>query len=94
MLNIKWGAIALEDFKQAMLYIEKVNSRAATEVAQKIWDMTQQLSVHPGIGRPGRVLGTRELVVGTPYIVPYRVSGDSIEIIRVLHSSRKWPKHL
>jgi toxin ParE1/3/4 len=49
----------------------------------------------PGIGRPGRVAGTRELVTaGTPYIVPYRVAGDAVQIITVLHGAQNWPDRL
>ena len=54
--------------------------------------MEATLPGRPAIGRPGRVLGTRELVIGRlPYIVPYRVREKDIEILRVLHTSRRWP---
>jgi len=47
----------------------------------------------PQIGRPGRVAGTRELVIfGTPYIVPYRIGSETLQILRVYHSSRFWPE--
>ena len=47
------------------------------------------------IGRPGRVEGTRELVVaGTPYIVPYRVKAEIVQIITVLHSAQRWPDRI
>ena len=53
------------------------------------------LAQHPALGRPGRVEGTRELVVpDTPYLVPYRVRGHAVEILRVFHGARKWPKKL
>lgn len=46
---------------------------------------------HPGMGRPGRVPFTRELVIpGTPFLVIYRVRTD-VEIIRVLHGAQSWP---
>jgi toxin ParE1/3/4 len=45
------------------------------------------------MGRPGRVKGTRELViVGTPYIVAYRIKGDAVQVLRVLHGAQKWPQ--
>ena len=51
------------------------------------------LQEQPGIGRPDRVPGTRELLVPrTRYLVPYRVSGQTIEILRVLHMSRRLPE--
>jgi toxin ParE1/3/4 len=56
----------------------------------RIVEVEEGLPRHPGFGRPGRVTGTRELLVsGTPYIVPYRVDEHRIEIVRVMHSARK-----
>jgi toxin ParE1/3/4 len=47
---------------------------------------------HPNLGKPGRLTGTRELVVGgTPYVVPYRGLGDDVEILAVFHGARRWP---
>jgi toxin ParE1/3/4 len=44
------------------------------------------------MGRPGRVPGTRELVIpNTPFIVPYRVVGNTIQVLRILHGARPWP---
>ena len=75
-------------------YIAKNNPPAAERVVTAIVESTERLRKYPAIGRPGRVLGTRELVVsGTPYIVPYRVRGDVVEIVRVFHAARNWPSH-
>jgi toxin ParE1/3/4 len=61
-------------------------------MVQCIRASVERLATSPGLGRPGRVTGTRELViVGTPYIVPYRVKADVIQIITVLHGARRWP---
>jgi toxin ParE1/3/4 len=50
------------------------------------------LLVNPKLRAPGRVPGTRELVIPkTPYVVHYRVRGTKIEITRVYHTSRRWP---
>jgi len=44
------------------------------------------------MGRPGRVPSTRELVIpSTPYLVPYWVRDDCIEVLRVFHAARRWP---
>ena len=52
----------------------------------------ENLQLLPNMGRPGRLPHTRELVVsGTPFIIPYTVTGRGIEIIAVLHGSQKWP---
>ncbi|HUI35141.1 MAG TPA: type II toxin-antitoxin system RelE/ParE family toxin [Stellaceae bacterium] len=79
----------LEDIRE---YIAGDNPEAAARLVLRIRSMVEQLSAMPAIGRPGRVPGTRELVVtGTPYIVPYRVIGDAVQIITILHSAQRWP---
>ena len=61
-------------------HISRENAAAAQRVISRIRTAVQQLVITPGIGRPGRVEWTRELVVaGTPYIVPYRIKGDSVQ---------------
>ena len=67
---------------------------AAERVAERIRDSVAQLAQYPLLGRTGRVPGTRELIVsGTPFIVPYRIREDVVEIIVVLHAARRWPDH-
>jgi len=53
---------------------------------------SEMLLTFPALGRPGRVPGTRELVVHENYLVPYRKKGDTVQIIRVQHVARLWPK--
>ena len=68
------------------------NPAAAARLVQRIRTAVDRLAASPAIGRPGRVADTRELVIsGTPYIVPYRVNGDVVEVISVLHSAQRWP---
>lgn len=76
-------------------YIARYDPQAAVRMVQRIRSAVQNLAIHPALGHPGRVPGTRELVVsGTPYIVPYRVRGQTLEILRVFHTARKWPSQL
>ncbi|MDM8523030.1 type II toxin-antitoxin system RelE/ParE family toxin [Desulfococcaceae bacterium HSG8] len=82
----------MDDLNQSAEYIAQHNMNAARKLASRIWNAVQMLAHHPEMGRPGRISGTRELVVsGTSYIVPYRIRGDEIQILRVLHGARKWP---
>ena len=46
---------------------------------------------HPGLGRPGRVPGTRELMAHKSYILIYDLVGDEVRILRLLHATRLWP---
>jgi addiction module RelE/StbE family toxin len=71
------------------------NPTAATRMIERIRTAVMRLAASPALGRPGRVADTRELVIPhTPYIVPYRVSGDLVQIITILHSAQRWPDRL
>ena len=74
-------------------YIAERNPRAAARVVNDIHSKTKRLlAANPFIGRPGEIQGTRELViVGTPYIVAYRVMENQIEALFVQHGAREWP---
>ena len=68
------------------------NPAAAVRMVTRIRTAVERLAALPQAGRPGRVTGTRELIIsGTPYIVPYRVKGEAVQIITILHSAQRWP---
>jgi len=92
---LKWLRRAEYDLEEVEKYIAQDNPKAAVEMVFKILSAVDRLNHFPGIGRAGRVNGTKELVIdGTPYIVPYRKRGERIEILRVYHSARLWPQSL
>ncbi len=94
-MKVIWFKRAILDLIAAKDYIIQDNPRAAQQTVQRIKDKVSLLSEQPGIGRPGRVPNTKELVVDrTPFILPYRVRDNKIEILRVLHTSRRWPKKI
>ena len=73
-------------------YIAADDATVVSLVVKRVLDAVAQLAQQPGLGRPGRVHGTRELIVSnTRYIVPYRVRRETIEILRVFHTSRRLP---
>jgi addiction module RelE/StbE family toxin len=73
-------------------YIAENDPVAAERVIRRIVSLTANLAEHPDMGRRGRVAGTRELIVPEfPYIVVYRLSRDSVDVLTVLHALRKWP---
>ncbi len=89
--SVKWLRKALKNLEQAYDYVAEENVDAAIALVLKIRAATDQLAEFPMMGRAGRIDGTRELVItNTPYIVIYRVKGRSVEILRVMHSSRKY----
>lgn len=95
-MRIRWFDAARADLVEIRRFIEDQDHPAAAQsVAQRILSTVTYLRDHPGIGRPGRVTGTREVIIaGMPYIVPYRIRDGVLEILRVLHTSRQWPKVL
>jgi toxin ParE1/3/4 len=91
-VRVKWLRTALANLNDEAEYISQDSPAAAARTVAAILDAVDLLKKYPASGRPGRVPGTRELVVrGTPYIVPYRVRGDTVELLRVFHGARKWP---
>ena len=94
-MKIRWLRKALLNLQEEAEYIALDSPESARRVVGRILEQIDQLTDYPESGRAGRIAGTRELVVtGTPYIVPYRIRDNFIEILRVFHSSRKWPKSL
>jgi toxin ParE1/3/4 len=92
-LEIRWLKRALANLDAEAAFIARDDPAAAARVVDTIARTIDLLARHPGLGRPGRVDGTRELVVAdTPYLVPYRVRHDVIEILRVFHGARRWPQ--
>ena len=95
-MRLRWTRLAERDLDDIAAYVGQDSPAAAARVILELIDQTEELlSRHAALGRPGRVLGTRELVIqGLPYIIPYRVRDNDIEILRVLHTSRRWPGKL
>ncbi len=91
-MNIEWTELARRDLLNIFENFLNDNP-AAAETLDRIDAAVSQLADHPGLGRPGRVPRTRELIIGRlPYIVPYTIAVDRVTILRVLHTARKWPE--
>ena len=91
-MKIVWSRRAIRHLASLREYIAKDSERNAALVADRILEAVNLLEGHPEMGRPGRILGTRELVVpNTPYIIPYRVRRERLELIAVFHGRQKWP---
>jgi addiction module RelE/StbE family toxin len=87
-----WTARALHDLTSLRAYIARDRPVAAERQVERVIAAAARLADFPESGRPGRRAGTRELVVSrTPYLVPYRIRDDLIEVLRVLHGRQRWP---
>lgn len=92
-MRVRWLATAVADLRALRAYIAREDPKAARRTARRILEAIDLLADMPGMGRAGRIAGTREFVLsGTPYIVIYRVAGEWLEILRLLHGARRWPR--
>jgi len=92
-VRVEWTRAASLDLESVERHLSRDNPDVAIDTVFEIIRRVEVLAEHPGLGRPGRVEGTRELVLGRlPYLVPYIDKGDTIVILRVLHGAMKWPR--
>ena len=93
--QLEWSVFAMSDRTAIFDYVEADNPRAAIRLDGRIRAQVGVLSRFPRSGRTGRVKGTRELaVLGTPYIAAYRIAGEKVRILRILHGAQRWPEQL
>jgi toxin ParE1/3/4 len=95
-MTLIWSLESIHDLISLRTHITEHDPAPAQRVALHVLHCVEHLlSDNPQLGAQGRVPATRELVIPkTPYIVPYRIRGTTIEIARVYHSSRRWPERL
>ncbi|MCQ0090515.1 type II toxin-antitoxin system RelE/ParE family toxin [Roseovarius sp. M141] len=91
MPELDWKAPAVADLMAIVDYISDNNPDAALVLMEEIQGKVAQLPGHPKRCRPGRVKGTRELVVRPNYIVIYAETASTVTVLRVLHAAQMWP---
>lgn len=93
VLAVEWTEAAQGDLEALHDFVALDDPAAAVGQVLRVMDAVEELlPANPGLGRAGRVKGTRELVVvGTPYLVAYRVRGGAVQVLRVLHCAMRWP---
>ena len=87
---IEWTPAARAQLLQITNFISDRNPVAALELNQAIEASVLALSRRPHLYRPGRVIGTREMVVHPNYLVVYQVT-DSVRVLSVLHARQRYP---
>lgn len=92
MPQVVWTARALRDLASLREHISRERPAAAERQVELILTAVERLTRFPHSGRAGRRAGTRELIISrTPYLVPYRIRGELIEVLAVLHGRQRWP---
>jgi len=94
-VTVVWSPRAIGHLADLRASLARENPGAAARTAATVLAAVDRLAELPNLGRPGRVSGTRELVVpSTRYVIPYRVRGERLEIITVFHGRQRWPERL
>jgi toxin ParE1/3/4 len=89
---LEWTEAAEVDAGAILAFIAQDSIAAAYDVYEEIREQARHLVEYPDLGRVGRLKGTRELVINrTPYIMVYRIKGERVELLRVLHGAQQWP---
>ncbi|MDL2286870.1 type II toxin-antitoxin system RelE/ParE family toxin [Desulfococcaceae bacterium OttesenSCG-928-F15] len=91
MLKLEWQEEARLDLIAIIEYISDDNPRAAQELKDEIELKVSRLISRPLLYKKGRIAGTREMLVRKNYIVVYAVQNQGVSVLRVLHTSQKWP---
>ena len=93
---IDWTEQAVRQLEQAYDHIALTNSaNVAVELTLRILAGVEQLAAFPLSGRPGRVPGTRELVISnTPFIAAYKAEQNRIVVLALYHGAQRWPEGL
>jgi toxin ParE1/3/4 len=91
-MTILWSPTARGDLRHIRRYIAQDNPAAADSTVRRILRSVENLATFPQLGRPGRLAGSRELVIPqTPFIVVYAAQDQAVEILAVIHGARRWP---
>jgi toxin ParE1/3/4 len=94
-MKIVWSPRAIRHLIHLRAYIQKDSEQNTALIAPRILQAVELIQTQPEMGRAGRVLGTRELIIpDTSYLIPYRVRRDRLELIAVFHGRQKWPAKL
>jgi addiction module RelE/StbE family toxin len=92
-LRVRWSAEARRDRRELIGYVEEESLRMALELDDRVSGAVMRLGDYPNSGRPGRVIGTRELVISrTPYIAVYTIDEAGVRIARLIHGAKQWPE--
>ena len=91
-MQLRWSEEAASDLERITNYLFEETPQHAPALVRAIYKAPLALLTFPHRGRPGKKENTRELVLSPlPYIVVYRIAGDAVHIIRILHGAQKWP---
>lgn len=90
-MNVRWSVAATQDRLEIVDFIALDNVLAAIHMDELFDRVAQRLGEHPKLGRPGQIPGTRELIPHESYRLVYDISRDTVWILALVHTARRWP---
>ena len=95
-MRVRWLRKARLNLDSIHAYIARDNPHAASRVIRQIVDRVDDLAANPNSDTrsPGRVAGTRELVIAPSCVIPFRIKGGALQVLRVFHTRQRWPDKL
>jgi addiction module RelE/StbE family toxin len=90
-VKLLWTSSARNNLKEIITYIWHDNPAAARKIRARIERHAAYLAHQPFMGRPGAIPDTRETIPHPSYRLVYRIAGDVVFVLAVVHTSRQWP---
>jgi toxin ParE1/3/4 len=90
-MRVEWTSTALLNLADILDHITEDSPQGAAHLAAEIQAKAARIESNPTLYRTGRVRGTREAVVTENYLMVYRITPESVQILNVLHTRRQWP---
>ncbi|MBX3567345.1 MAG: type II toxin-antitoxin system RelE/ParE family toxin [Rhizobiaceae bacterium] len=90
-MKLAWTISARRDLAGIVTYVWSHSPSAAMRIRERVERTASYLRSQPYMGRIGELSDTREAFVPPSYRIVYQVSGGTVSILRVLHTSRQWP---
>ena len=88
-MRIRWTPAAAKDLEEISDYLEQRHPQYQRATISKLYEEVRSLRLWPNRGRHGREEGTRELLFPPlPYVAVYRITEDTIEVLRIFHGAR------
>lgn len=93
-MRLEWAENARRERKALIAYIARDDLDTAKRIDNRLQNAAEGLLVFPRKGQAGRISGTRDLYVPPRYRLIYKVDGDRVLILSVLHTSQSYPSHI
>ena len=95
-MRVRWTSQAEQDRAEILIHIASDNVRAAVAMDELFSASAARLADFPRLGKPGLVVGTRELIAHESYRLVYEIdeADRTVWILALIHTALAWPpKH-